>query len=312
MELSIKYLIGKRVSMERSTVETLAMVSVAAAGAAWGIFWIPLRALDEAGIVGAWAVVSFYVLPTLLLAPIIFLRQRQIVDGGWLLQAAGLLAGGALVCYAGALIFTEVVRATLFFYLTPIWSTLLAWIVLGEPISMPRWATIGLGLMGLLIFVRADTGMSGGLNTGDWMGIASGVIWAAAAVVMKSDEDGNGIDFTLSYFVWGSVAALLLLIVPLEGSGSMPDFETIRTVLLWMVPVALLLVIPPAFAIMWGATVLSPGLVAILFMTEISAAAVTAAIWAGEPFGFREASGVILISAAGISEPVLNLYRSRC
>ena len=311
MKLSIKHLIGKWVSMERSTVETLAMVSVAAAGAAWGIFWIPLRALDEAGIVGAWAVVFFYVLPALLLAPIIFLRQRQIVDGGWLLQAAGLLAGAALVCYAGALIFTEVVRATLFFYLTPIWSTLLAWIVLGEPITMPRWATIGLGLMGLLIIVRADTGMSGGLNTGDWMGIASGVIWAAAAVVMKSDEDGNGIDFTLSYFVWGSVAALLLLIVPLEGSGSMPDFETIRTVLLWMVPVALLLVIPPAFAIMWGATVLSPGLVAILFMTEISAAAVTAAIWAGEPFGFREVSGVILISAAGIFEPVLKLYRSR-
>ena len=153
--------------------------------------------------------------------------------------------------------------------------------------------------------------MSGGLNTGDWMGIAGGVFWAAAAVVMKSDENGNGIDLTLSYFVWGSAAALLLLIVPLEGSGSMPDFETIRTVLLWMVPVALLLVIPPAFAIMWGATVLSPGLVAVLFMTEISAAAVTAAIWAGEPFGFREVSGVILISAAGIFEPVLKLYRSR-
>ena len=297
--------------MGRPTVESLAMVSVAAAGAAWGIFWIPLRALDEAGIVGAWAVVFFYVLPTLLLAPIIFLRQRQIVDGGWPLQAAGLLAGVALVCYAGALIFTEVVRATLFFYLTPIWSTLLAWIVLGEPIIIPRWATIGLGLLGLLIIVRADTGMSGGFNTGDWMGIAGGVFWAAAAVVMKSDENGNGIDLTLSYFVWGSAAALLLLIVPLEGSGSMPDLETIRTVLLWMVPVALLLVIPPAFAIMWGATVLSPGLVAVLFMTEISAAAVTAAIWAGEPFGFRELSGVILISAAGTFEPVLTLCRSR-
>ena len=83
------------------------------------------------------------------------------------------------------------------------------------------------------------------------------------------------------YFVWGSVAALVLVILPLDGSGSIPDWETTRNVLLWMVPVALLLVIPPAFAIMWGATVLSPGLVAILFMTEISAAAVTAAIWAG-------------------------------
>lgn len=153
--------------------------------------------------------------------------------------------------------------------------------------------------------------MSGGLGAGDWMGIAGGLIWAAAAVVMKSDEDGNGIDFTLSYFAWGSVAALLLLIVPLDGTGAMPGWDTIRSVLLWMVPVALLLVIPPAFAIMWGATVLSPGLIAILFMTEISAAAITAALWAGEPFGFRELSGVVLISAAGIFEPVFNWCRRR-
>ncbi|WP_428524371.1 DMT family transporter [Roseibium sp.] len=297
--------------MERSTIETFAMVSVAAAGVAWGIFWIPLRALDDAGFVGAWAVVVFYVLPALLLLPIIFLRRRQILDGGWPLQVAGILAGVALVCYAGALIFTEVVRATLFFYLTPIWSTLLAWLVLREPVTMPRWATIGLGLLGLLIIVRADTEISGGLSAGDWMGIAGGLIWAAAAVVMKSDQDGNGIDFTLSYFAWGSVASLLLLIVPLEGTGPMPDWETMRSVLLWMVPVALLLVIPPAFAIMWGATVLSPGLIAILFMTEISAAAITAALWAGEPFGLRELSGVILISAAGIFEPVLNWHRNR-
>ena len=80
--------------------------------------------------------------------PIIYLRRRQIVAGGWSLQIAGMLAGIALVCYAGALIFTEVVRATLFYYLTPIWSTLLARIVLSEPITAPRWGTIGLGLIG--------------------------------------------------------------------------------------------------------------------------------------------------------------------
>lgn len=295
--------------MNRPTIETLAMASAAAAGVAWGIFWIPLRALDEAGIGGAWAVVFFYVLPTLLLAPILVLRRRCIANGGWRLQIAGLLAGVALVGYAGGLIFTEVVRATLFFYMTPIWSTVLARIVLAEPITMPRWATIGLGVLGLLILVRADTGMNFALNVGDLMGLAGGLIWAAAAVLMRSDGAGDGIDFTLSYFVWGSVAALLLVGVPLDGTGTMPDWETTRGVLMWMVPVALFLVIPPAFAIMWGATILSPGLLALLFMTEISAAAITAAIWAGEPFELRELLGVILISAAGVFEPVLNWSR---
>ena len=61
------------------SIETFAMVAVAAAGLAWGVFWIPLRALDEAGIAGVWAVVLFYVLPTALLAPVIILRRPQLL-----------------------------------------------------------------------------------------------------------------------------------------------------------------------------------------------------------------------------------------
>jgi drug/metabolite transporter (DMT)-like permease len=43
-------------------------------------------------------------------------------------------------------------------------------------------------------------------------------------------------------------------------------------------------------------------------MTEISVGAVTAAIWAGEPFGFREIVGVVLISAAGVTESIWDLW----
>ena len=52
--------------------ENSAMLAVALSGPAWGIFWIPLRALGEAGIAGAWAVGLFYALPALLLAPVFF------------------------------------------------------------------------------------------------------------------------------------------------------------------------------------------------------------------------------------------------
>ncbi|WP_413205903.1 DMT family transporter [Rhodospirillum sp. A1_3_36] len=295
--------------MNLSRTENLAMLVAALSGVAWGLFWIPLRALDDAGITGVWAVVLFYVLPTLLLLPLIVVRRRRFIAGGWPLHCAGLLSGVALACYAGALVFTDVVRALLFFYLTPIWSTLLERLVLGEPITARRWGMIGLGLIGLLLILKIDTGFSGGPNLGDWMGAIAGIVWAMAAVCMKSDESGNGIDFTLSYFVWGSVAALLLAVLPLEGQTSAPDWETIGDVLPWILPVVLFLVIPPAIGIMWGATVLSPGLLAILFMTEISAGTVTAALWADEPFGVREVSGVILITAAGILEPLLLMCR---
>lgn len=295
--------------MNRSRTENLAMLAVAIAGLTWGLYWIPLRGLNAAGIAGVWAIVLFYVLPALLLLPVMYLRRRQLIRGGWPLHLAGMLAGVSLVLYAGALVFTDVVRALLFYYLTPLWSTLLARIVIGEAITGRRWGTIGLGFIGLLLILRADEGFSGSLGVGDWMGLASGVVWAMAAVCMKSDANGNGADFALSYFAWGSVAALLLTLLPLEGSQTVPDWDAVRAVLPWILPVVLILVIPPAFAVMWGATVISPGLLGILFMTEISAGTITAAIWADEAFGLRELSGVILISAAGLWEPLMKIFR---
>ena len=70
----------------------------------------------------------------------------------------------------------------------------------------------------------------------------------------------------------------------------------------WLLPVVLLVVIPGTFAAMWGTLLLNPGIVGILFMTEISVGTVTAALWAGEPFGAREIIGVLLISGAGLAE----------
>lgn len=291
--------------------EHLAMLAVAYSGLAWGVFWIPLRALDEAGIAGVWAIVMFYLLPTAILSPVFILRRHSLARGGWSLHAAGLLAGASLVLYAGALVFTDVVRALIFYYLTPIWSTLLARIVLGEVISPLRWGTIALGAVGLALLLRFDTGQMSALNIGDWMGLASGVLWAMAAVGIKSDSRSSGTDFALCYFLWGSLAAVALVALPLQGAGQPPDLPAVWSVLPWLVPVALVLVIPPAFAIMWGATILSPGFLSILFMTEISAGTITAALWANEPFGWREILGVCVITSAGLLEPVANLVRTR-
>ncbi|MEM8704341.1 MAG: DMT family transporter, partial [Pseudomonadota bacterium] len=166
--------------MNGARIETLAMFAVAASGAAWGIYWIPLRALDAAGITGVWSIVLFYVLPALLLLPVFIMRRQALLQAGWSFQLAGILAGSALVLYAGALVFTDVVRALLFYYLTPLWSTLLARIVLGETITWQRWVTMAVALAGLLVILNVGSGFSVTLNAGDWMGLASGVVWAIA------------------------------------------------------------------------------------------------------------------------------------
>lgn len=96
-----------------------------------------------------------------------------------------------------------------------------------EFIILLCWIMIGLGLLWFLIIVRVDIGMSGGLSVGDWMGIVGGFIWVVVVVVMKLDEDGNGIDFILFYFVWGSVVVFFLFIVLLDGMGVMLEWDMI-------------------------------------------------------------------------------------
>ena len=295
----------------KGATENVAMAAAALSAFAWGIYWIPLRAMDAAGIRGAWSIVLFNLLPSLLLLPLFALRWRAFFLGGWQLHVAGIFAGGAMVLYAGALIYTDVVRALLLYYLTPIWSTLFALVLLKEPITRIRWLTIALGLLGVAVIVRVEAGFDLAFNVGDWMGLIAGVVWALAAVMLNGGEVKGGTDYTLSYFLWGTVAALLLTQLPLQGAGQAPDMATIVGVLPWLVPVVLIIVIPPAFAIMWGATIISPGLLAILFMTEISAGTITSAIWAGEHVGAREIVGVVLVSLAGLLEPVHKMWTGR-
>ncbi|KRO87693.1 MAG: hypothetical protein ABR99_10810 [Rhodobacter sp. BACL10 MAG-121220-bin24] len=72
-----------------------------------------------------------------------------------------------------------------------------------------------------------------------------------------------------------------------------------------------LLVLPGTYASLWGPKYLSPGVVGLLFMTEIVVGAISVALLAGEPFGIRELTGILLIAGASMLEPILALNHVR-
>lgn len=283
-------------------IVTRAKLACIYSGVTWGLFWIPLRMLDRAGIYDAWATVLFYVVPLVLILPVLVFRWKRILRCGLPLHLIGIASGTALAFYANALIYTEVVRGLLLFYMTPVWSLILARIALGEAITPPRVIAILLGLSGMFVMLGIDVGIPLPRNVGDWMGLLGGLGWAVAAVLLRKDDGNHAMEFTLSYFFWGSIAAVVIAISPLAGDIGLPTMGSIREVMPWFVVVALVLVIPAAWAVIWGAPHLNPGVVGLLFMIEVSVGTVTAAIWAGEPFGWRELTGVVLITLAGLSE----------
>jgi drug/metabolite transporter (DMT)-like permease len=161
------------------------------------------------------------------------------------------------------------------------------------------------------VIFGAEAGIPRPRNVGDWMGLAGGFFWAVAAVRIRNDHEtheNRAVEYTTLYFIMGAPVAVLIALLPLSGAHEVPDAATTVGVLPWLVPVLLVIVVPGSFAAMWGAFHLNPGIVGLLFMTEISVGIATAAIWAGEPFGPREIVGILLITSAGLTESLADRW----
>ncbi len=282
-------------------IETRAKLACLYSGLAWGLFWIPLRGMDSAGVTDAWATVLFYGMPLVLFSPWIIKNWRRIARCGWSLHFIGIATGASLAFYSNALLYTEVVRGLVLYYTTPVWSLLLARIVLGETITTARILAIMFGLAGMLVMFGIDLGVPWPKNIGDWMALIGAMGWAVAAVLLRKDDGSRSMEICSVYFFYGVIAAIVLAISPMAGEIEFPDWFVIVDVLPWTIPVAII-VIPGAYAAFWGAPHLNPGVVGLLFMTELSVGGITAAIWANEPLGARELTGIALISIAGLIE----------
>lgn len=291
--------------------ETLAKLACAYSGLVWGLFWIPVRALAEAGIAGLWAIAFFYAVPFVLAVPLVLLRWRPAVRGGLWLQILGFVPALSLVLYSVSILYTDVVRATLLFYLTPLWSTLLARFILGEPITPLRWLAMGIAILGMLVIFRADAGIPLPEQPGDWIALASGFLWSVASILLRAGRDSDALDLLTQNFIWSAIIATALLLAFGPGLAGSPPLATYLAQLPWLVPAIVIVVVTGVYASMWGTPKLNPGLVGLLFMTEISVGAITAAIWSGDPFGCREVVGIVLISAAGMLESLWDIWRNR-
>lgn len=291
-----------------TSVEFKAKLACLYAGAVWGLFWIPLRALEDAGINGLWITVVYFLIPTICLIPIVLSRWQHVKQGGISLQLTTMLSGGALLLYSTSIVYTDVVRAMLLFYLTPIWATILARIFLGDLITPSRIIAMLMAILGMLTIFGLGARFPIPQNIGDWLGIGSGFLWAVAMVRIRKSESHSAIELTAGFFQWSLIfssgAAFLL------APSQMPDIEQILPALPLLLIFMALLVLPGTYASLWGPKYLSPGIVGLLLMTEIIVGAISVALLAGEPFGIRELIGVLLIAGASMLEPLLALRRT--
>jgi drug/metabolite transporter (DMT)-like permease len=269
----------------------------------WGAFWIPLRYIHGLGLSGPWTLFFLGAIATVVLCPLLVLRWRIWRPQLKLILFAGLLTSIPFVCYNLALIYTTVLKATFLFYLTPVWSSILAYVVLREAIHGKRLLAIGLGLIGLLvILISEDSWLPIPQNFGDWVALASGIGWAGAAVLLRKEGQLAPIDTTLTSNLCSAIVILPLAVfffpVSFELMASL-EWSKLGPALAFM---SLALAAPSFYVIIWAAQRISPGRIGILMMSEVIVAVITAGWLLDEPFGPKEWIGGGLIVIAGMIE----------
>ena len=215
----------------------------------------------------------------------------------------GLLTGSAFALYGSAIMMTDVLRALLFFYLTPIWGTALGVLFLGEKLTLARIAAIVLALLGLVCV--AGFGSRSELNLGDILSFISGILWAIGTFRMYKMVQISAIDQSISFLLGSVVVMVFLLLVLGDTMGEFPaqiDFSALYPIVIFTG----LFSIPMVFLTLWPTSFLAPGRVGVLLMGEIVVGVSSAAIWAGEPFGLFEAIGTALIVSASLVEVLGN------
>ncbi len=287
--------------MSSSRADVLPSLGLAFGAGVWGLYWIPVRGIEQAGVSAFWTGPVIFGASFLLFIPLILVRWRKFAAHWHHTLIPGLLAGFAFSLYIVSLNLTEVVRAILLFYMSPLWSTLLGVVVLKERLTGNRVLALLLAFAGLYVVLVIESGLPVPRNTGDWCALLSGLCWSVASVKLFQDGAVYLIEKVTLFIFFALVMALLLLLWNQGNLDGVPDLKTLANGWYWILLIALLM-LPITYLTIWPATVLSPGRVGMLLMVEVIVGVASAAMLTDEPFGMRELVGAGLIISAGIVE----------
>ncbi len=289
--------------------ENVLSLALALSSAAWGLYWLPLRTIEEIGIAGSWSVVVFNACPLVVLGPLLLFNYRKLAGVFWPTVFAAVMIGLAFSLYANGIVETTVARAILLFYLTPVWSTILGVMWLSERLTIARVVSLIVAFVGLFLILADGNSSQHPLNVGDLYGFLSGIFWAIAVATLN--RWSNIPIIPLATFIFVSTTLISMIFAGVVNADPFPAVDLIKAVLptaaIWAIVVLL-----PCFCIIFRVSqILFPGRVGILMMSEVIVAVVSAAILLPEesllPLQWVGAAAIVL---AGLVEVLFGYSRN--
>ena len=281
-------------------------IMLVASAAFWGLFWIPIRAFEDAGLGAAWAGVGQFLTPMLVMAPMavwLALRGRPTGLAQW---KTALFTGGAFALYADSLLLTEVARSIILFYFSPTFATVLEVTIMKRRLTAARVLAIVVGFCGIYVLLGGDGSLPVPRNVGDWMALTAGIFWAYGSTRVRMAPDVTLFENVFFFFTMAAVVGLAVAMLPFEELGQPPTLDETISFLPWLLLIAVVFLIPVMCMQLYSVKLVDPARVSILFQSEVIFGLASAAALAAEPFGWKESVGAALVIAASLTEVVFN------
>ena len=274
-------------------IRNLPVYAAAFAAVIFGLWWIPVRYLESLGFHGAWAGLALNAAAVIAGGCLLILTRSNLsVSRRALIGAA--LAGLAATLYSTAIVYTDVARAVLLFYLLPAWSKLIEWLFWKQPWRWTSSLAVAAALLGAFLVLGGKIG-GGALNKGDIMAVCSGMAWAAGAALIFS---GGKLPVMPVTFVTVTTAALAA--IPFALLAPWPEVAGMAISVSF--GMAVFYIIPLLALSLWSAQRLAPAVFSFLLTGEILSGVISSALFLNEPFGWMQIMGACLIVVAALSE----------
>ncbi|MCZ6802837.1 MAG: DMT family transporter [Proteobacteria bacterium] len=262
----------------------------------WGILWYPLRLLEDMGIPGLWSILLIYSSALLFIIPVCWQKRSEFSKHKIEFILVGVFAGWTNLAFILAMLEGEVVRVLLLFYLSPVWAILLAIFILCERLTRAGLYALVLAMAGAILMLwKTDLDYQDGLSLADIYAITSGIAFAMTNIVVRK-TGAVPIVLKMGSAYMGVIVLTLcgLLIAQLP----LPEitFESGSLAFLAGFPVMFVM----TFTAQYGVTYLPIQRSSVIFLLEIIAGAVSAALLADEIVRNIEYIGGVLIISAGL------------
>jgi drug/metabolite transporter (DMT)-like permease len=282
---------------DRLTV--LAALALTANAFTWGVLWWPFRWFASQGLHPLWATVAVYGLVVLLISawrPRAWPQLLRAPALWWLVLAAGTTNAA----YNTAATIGDVVRAVLLFYLMPLWTVLLARVLLGERLTALAALRVGLALAGAAVVLWPQDGSGWPLprTTADALAVLGGFGFALNNVMLRREAARSQESRALAMFLGGLLVPALAAL-GLGAAGLVAGPPPLAPA--WVAGVAVLSVVflVGNLALQFGAARLPANATSVIMVSEVLFAAASAvALGAGTLTPAMGLGGALILAAA--------------